>query len=151
VHRKHSSSNEPRERPRCGAFVMCILLTTLLGADAAAQRIKTPGPGVPPGGIGGGAGLIAPLPPLPPAMQAPTLPAPVVVTPTAPPVAAPPVAAPAAPARVVRFRCELAPQDQSCREPGAGDDGGGGGEECSCARDYCHTSAAGTRICEKLQ
>ena len=88
---------------------------------------------------------MAPLPPLPPAMQAPTLPAPVVV-----PQAAPPVVEPAAPARVVRFRCEVAPQDQSCREPGASD-GGGGDEECSCARDTCHTTAAGIRVCEKLQ
>jgi hypothetical protein len=64
------------------------------------------------------------------------------------PVAAAPVASP-----VVRFRCEVAPYDQSCREPGA-PDGGGDDAECRCGRDPCYDrydAAAGytTRICEK--
>ena len=128
-----------------------VLLAAGLATGAAAQRLGTqPGTGKPPGGIGGGAGIMAPLPPLPPAMQAPTLPDPVIVPQAATPLEAPPVAAPAAPARVVRFRCEVAPQDQSCREPGASDSGGGDAE-CSCSRDTCHTTAAGIRVCEKLQ
>jgi len=154
VQRADSSSNAVCGRRRSAAALAFVLLAASLAAGAAAQRLGTqPGVGKPPGGIGGGAGIIAPLPPLPPAMQAPTLPAPAVVPRAAPPVAAPAapaVPAPAAPARVVRFRCEVAPQDQSCREPGASD-GGGGDEECSCARDYCHTTAAGNRVCEKLQ
>jgi hypothetical protein len=77
--------------------------------------------------------------------MSPALEAPVIA-----PQPAPPVAAPAAPARVVRFRCELAPQAEACREPGA-PDGGGDDAECSCARDYCHTTETGTRVCEKLQ
>ncbi len=94
------------------------------------------------GGTGGGAGLLAPTPGLNSTL--PDLkPAPIPTPPAA--------AAPAAPARVVRFRCEVAPEHQSCREPGAKDDGGGGDEECSCAHDYCHTTAAGQRVCEKLQ
>jgi hypothetical protein len=75
----------------------------------------------------------------------PTLRAPAIT-----PQVAPPVAAPAAPARVVRFRCELAPQAEVCREPGA-PDGGGDNAECNCARDYCLTTEAGNRVCEKLQ
>jgi hypothetical protein len=69
--------------------------------------------------------------------------------PTAPTIEAPVVrAAPAAP--VVRFRCELAPQDQACRESGS-DDGGGGDDECNCARDRCYWDDRGRHVCEKRQ
>ncbi len=75
-----------------------------------------------------------------------------------PPVAAPPAAvpaAPAAPAPVVRFRCELTPEAESCKEPGT-PDGGGDDAECTCARDYCYdrvdpATGASARVCEKLQ
>jgi len=122
-----------------------------LTTTAIAQRVVPETPRVsplpvPPGGgssgVGGGAGLIAPMPR---ALTLPEIAAPPVVAP-----AAPAVVAPAAPARVVRFRCEVAPQDQTCRDPGAGD-GGGDDAECNCARDYCHTTEAGSRVCEKLQ
>jgi hypothetical protein len=133
-----------------GAALALALLVSGLTATAIAQRVvpETPriSPGAPGGGgssgVGGGAGLLAPTPGLNTTM--PSLkPAPMPTPPAA--------AAPAAPARVVRFRCEVAPNDQSCRKSGAGEDGGGGDEECSCARDYCHTTEAGTRVCEKLQ
>ena len=57
--------------------------------------------------------------------------------------------------RAVRFRCEVGPYDQSCREAGA-PDGGGDDAECRCGPDTCyeHYDAAGgytTRTCEKLQ
>ena len=66
-----------------------------------------------------------------------------------------PAAPEAAKARTVRFSCEVAPYDQSCREAGV-PDGGGDDGECNCARDPCydHYDAAGgytTRICQKLQ
>jgi len=128
------------------ALGLALLAALALGAEA--QRVVTEPPrvGAPPftppggGGIGGGAGLI------------PKLPSPALPSVTAPPLAvpAPAVPAPAAPARVVRFRCDLAPEAQSCKEPGSSD-GGGGDEECNCARDYCHTGPAGNRVCEKLQ
>jgi hypothetical protein len=131
--------------------VVSVLLLASLAVPAGAQRVvteppRTGGPpGMPPvgggGGTGGGAGLLAPMPGL-----NSTLPS---VTPA--PVPTPPAAvAPAAPARVVRFRCELAPQDEACREPGSAD-GGGDDEECTCARDRCYTTEAGNRVCEKLQ
>jgi len=134
------------------AWAVVVVLACGLSSTAIAQHVVTEPPrvgappGMPPaggGGTGGGAGLLAPMPEL-----KSTLPsvAPVPV-PTPPAVAVP--AVPATP--VVRFRCEVAPEHQSCREPGAKDDGGGGDDECSCARDYCHTTAAGMRVCEKLQ
>ena len=127
------------------------LLAAGLAAGAVAQRMAPTVPTLPPqvvappvvplppgGGVGGGAGLIGTLP------QVPAAPA---VTPQpAAPVAVP--AAPVAPASVVRFRCEVAPEAESCKEP-LNADGGGGGEECSCARDYCYVTETGTQICEK--
>jgi len=140
-----------RGRPLVWAGIACVVLMVSLTGNAAAQRLDPKvggtggGPGViapVPGGIGAGPGLIAPLPQ--PSLS-PALPAPVIA-----PQVAPPVAAPAAPARVVRFRCELAPQDEACRKPGA-PDGGGDDAECTCTHDYCYTTEAGTRVCEKLQ
>jgi hypothetical protein len=150
-------------RGRRAARATLLLLAAVLATHAAAQRI-------PGSGTGGSAGVMAPhpMPPAgaaitppvltPPVLTPPVLapsvtapmPAPPIAAPAAPAPAAPAITAPAAPARVVRFRCEVAPQDQSCREPGTSD-GGGGDEDCSCARDYCHTTAAGIRVCDKLQ
>jgi hypothetical protein len=48
----------------------------------------------------------------------------------------------------VKFRCQLDPGAETCREPGAAD-GGGDDSECSCARDYCYDDPAGYRICQK--
>jgi hypothetical protein len=76
--------------------------------------------------------------------MSPALEAPVIA-----PQPVPPVATPAAPAATIRFRCELAPQAEACREPASAD--GGGDEECSCARDRCYMTEAGNRVCEKLQ
>jgi len=151
VHRGIGSFICLRGGPLVWAVMACIALTVSLAESATAQRLdpKTGGtgggPGViapGPGGIGAGPGLIAPMPQ--PSLS-PTLPAPAIT-----PEVAPPVAAPAAPASVVRFRCDVAPQDQSCREPGA-PDGGGDDSECTCARDRCYTTEAGNRVCEKLQ
>jgi len=126
------------------------LLVPSLTATAIAQRVVPETPRVSPvpvppggGGVGGGAGLIAPQPMTPGGL--PTLPTLPTLSPTVP-------AAPAAPAaRIVRFRCEVAPQDESCRDPGAPDDGGGDDSQCDCKRDTCYTNAAGTRICEKAR
>jgi hypothetical protein len=73
------------------------------------------------------------------------------VTPSLPAATAP-AAVTAAP-RAVRFTCEVAPNDQACREPGA-PDGGGDDTECRCGRDPCYDhydAAAGytIRTCEK--
>jgi hypothetical protein len=154
VNRGHSSCNGLRGRRLFSATLALVLLTMGLASGAAAQRIGTT-----PGGIGGGAGVIGPtphLPPLAPAITTPVIPplaSPPLAAPlpTAPPVAAPVTpAAPAAPAAVVRFRCEVAPQEQACRDPGAAPDGGGGDDsECSCSRDYCYYTESGTQICEK--
>jgi hypothetical protein len=78
------------------------------------------------------------------------------LTPSPGVTAAPPVstqAAPPAAARAVRFRCEVAPQDASCREAGA-PDGGDGDADCICGRDVCYDEvepATGRlrRVCEK--
>jgi len=132
-----------------------VLIATLLlvsGGSALAQTVRIPatvGPPTP----------VVPVPSLPsgPALTSPSLTpsltpslAPTLTPQAVPQAAAPRAASPAPAARLVRFRCEVAPQDQSCREPGGGDDGGGD-DECSCARDYCYATPAGNRVCEKLQ
>jgi len=61
-----------------------------------------------------------------------------------------PPAAPAAPVTVapaVRFRCQLDPGAEACKEPMGAD--GGGDEECNCSRDHCRDDPAGYRVCEK--
>ncbi|MGZ5917315.1 MAG: hypothetical protein ACXWJ4_08335 [Methyloceanibacter sp.] len=130
----------------------------MLAATASAQTVIEPprlpnGPGT--SGVGGGAGLIPPMPEFPAARSlTPTLPPPV----AAPLPAAPPVAVPAAPAeaaREVRFTCEVAPDAESCREAGA-PDGGGDDSECSCARDVCYdhldpSTGKSHRVCEKAK
>jgi hypothetical protein len=84
-----------------------------------------------------------------------------VITPNLTAPVAPPIAAPApssnAPVPVVhavRFRCEVMPQDQSCREPPEVHDGGGDDSECNCSTDPCYnimdqTTGLSRRICEK--
>jgi hypothetical protein len=120
----------------------------VVAAPASAQTVIEPprlpnGPGT--SGVGGGAGLIPPMPEFPAARSmTPALP---------PPVAAP--AVPAEPAREVRFSCDLAPDAESCREAGA-PDGGGDDSECSCARDVCYdhldpSTGRSHRVCEKAK
>ena len=132
----------------------------VVAAPASAQTVIEPprlpnGPGT--SGVGGGAGLIPPMPEFPAARSmTPALPPPVAAPlplPAAPPVAAP--AAPAEPAREVRFSCDLAPDAESCREAGA-PDGGGDDSECSCARDVCYdhldpSTGRSHRVCEKAK
>jgi hypothetical protein len=147
-----SSIGNAGARRLASAIVIFAIFGLGLAATGQAQRVvpETPRIGSGSAGVGGGAGLIGPLPPLPPAMQAPVLSPPVAAPQVAPPLAVPAAPAPAAPARVVRFRCEVTPQDQSCREAGA-PDGGGDDAECNCTRDHCTTTEAGIRVCEKLQ
>jgi len=102
-------------------------------------------------GTGGGAGLTLPNP-------APTYAAPpAAVMPVPGPSVQPVPAAPVrAPPTQVRFRCDLAPEEQSCQEAGAREDGGDGDSECNCARDFCHDEAGPDpgqthRVCDKLQ
>jgi hypothetical protein len=131
----------------------------LLAGAASAQTVIVEPPRLPPApgtsGVGGGAAVIAPLPQLstaPAIALPPPLPAPV---PAAPEIT-PPVAAPAEPARVVRFRCDVAPEAEACKDPGASDGGGGDDSECSCARDLCYdqldpATGHSHRVCEKAQ
>ena len=135
-----------------GALVAALLLVAaglVSTSSASAQAVKLPS-------TGGAPTPVLPMPSLPMPGTGPTSPTltpsltPSVIPTLPPAVAVPQVAAPVPAARVVRFRCELAPQDQSCREPGVGDGGGDDGE-CNCARDYCYTSRAGIRVCERLQ
>jgi hypothetical protein len=152
VDRSSSSIGNAGARRLASAVAIFVIFALGLATTGQAQRLvpETPGIGGGSAGVGGGPGLIGPLPPVPPAMQAPTLSPSIAVPQPAPPIAVPAAPAPAAPARVIRFRCELAPQAEACKEPGA-PDGGGDDGECSCDRDYCHTNEAGIRVCEKLQ
>ncbi len=144
----------------CGRRLLSAAVAfVLLTGTGAAQRAIVEPPRLPtaPGtsGVGGGAGLIPPFPQVPTARAiAPTLPPPVSVP--AAPELSPPEAAPAEPARVVRFRCEVAPQAETCREARAPDAGGGDDSECSCARDVCYdqldpATGLSHRVCEKAQ
>ncbi len=132
---------------RLSSAVVVVWLLTILASGADAQRVifepvrpppVTVEPPVqlsPPGtGPSLGGGVLQQLP----------------TAPTVAPTIEPPVARAVPAAPVVRFRCELAPQDQACREPGM-DDGGGGDDECSCARDRCYWDDRGRHVCEKLQ
>jgi hypothetical protein len=140
----------------CGRrLLLAAVAIFMFTATASAQTVIEPprlpnGPGT--SGVGGGAGLIPPMPEFPAARSmTPTLPPPV----AAPMPAAPPVAAPAEPAREVRFSCDLALDAESCREAGA-PDGGGDDSECSCARDVCYdhldpSTGKSHRVCEKAK
>ena len=124
---------------------MCATATS-----AFAQHVVEPPVPISPvphfGGIGGGAGALPTMPQIAPApLNAPQIaPAPAI----APPVAVPQPVAPVAPARVVRFRCQIAPEMDSCKEPPA-PDGGGSDEDCDCSHDYCYDDGSGGRVCEK--
>jgi hypothetical protein len=155
-------SQGPMLRAALTSALLLLAVTSVL-----AQTVELPGglgmsPVTPlPGTVGGAA---AAGPGLSPGLSSPGL-TPTLVVPSAPPpVVEPPVtaAAPAAPGpvvatpRVVRFRCDVAPQEQSCREKAEAPDGGDDDSECSCAHDLCldQTDPAGgppRRICEKLQ
>jgi len=133
------------------AAVAIFMFTATASAQTVIEPPRLPnGPGT--SGVGGGAGLIPPMPEFPAARSmTPTLPPPV----AAPMPAAPPVAAPAEPAREVRFSCDLALDAESCREAGA-PDGGGDDSECSCARDVCYdhldpSTGRSHRVCEKAK
>jgi hypothetical protein len=133
------------------AAVAIFMFTAMASAQTVIEPPRLPnGPGT--SGVGGGAGLIPPMPEFPAARSlSPTLPPPV----AAPLPAPPPVAAPAEPAREVRFSCDLAPDAESCREAGA-PDGGGDDSECSCARDVCYdhldpSTGKSHRVCEKAK
>jgi hypothetical protein len=138
----------------CVSIVSSAVPTAAQSIAPAHPPVKMPGPTLPSppptiGGPGIGPGTFQQLSPAP-SVSSPALPS--AAAPPAAIFAAPtpvPSAEPAAPARVVRFRCEVAPQSEVCREPALAEAGGGGGEECSCARDYCHVTETGTRICEK--
>lgn len=106
-------------------------------------RVNTvPVPQLPSGNSAiGGTGLSPSIPELPSAPSIEPLPAPLA------PAAAAPVAAPGSPARIIRFRCEVAPGDSTCKEQPPPD--GGGDDDCDCARDLCYNDGAGARICEK--
>jgi hypothetical protein len=163
----------------CGRRLLpaAVAFFVVLAGAASAQTVVEP-PRLPaqPGtnGVGGGAGLTAPLPlpmptpnpsTLPPPLPAPStttlpppLPAPTPVVPEAgPPAAAP--AAPAeapAPARAIRFKCDVAPEASGCKDPAAADGGDSGDSQCDCAKDLCYDQldpATGKqhRVCEKAQ
>lgn len=128
-----------------------VILTAAL-APAWAQRVVPEVPKLPLGGtggaagVGGGAGLTPAMPELRSAPMA--VPAAPQVSPAAPAVpAAPSVEAPRPAAPVVKFRCQLDPGADACREPSASDGGGDG--DCNCARDYCYDDPAGYRVCQK--
>jgi hypothetical protein len=133
------------------AAVAIFMFTAMASAQTVIEPPRLPnGPGT--SGVGGGAGLIPPMPEFPAARSlSPTLPPPA----AAPLPAPPPVAAPAEPPREVRFSCDLAPDAESCREAGA-PDGGGDDSECSCARDVCYdhldpSTGKSHRVCEKAK
>ena len=147
----HSSSNNWRGLRLTSGVAFCFALMGGIATGALAQRIgvEPPVPISPVphfGGIGGGAGALPTMPQIAPApLNAPQIaPAPAI----APPVAVPQPVAPVAPARVVRFRCQIAPETDSCKEPPA-PDGGGSDEDCDCSHDYCYDDGSGGRVCEK--
>jgi hypothetical protein len=148
---------------------VALALVSVLAGGAHAQRFVDPVPPTlaPPAplpgtttGIGGGAGLALPQPmTMAPAAPTAVMPmpssAPPVVAPSPAP-AAPVEASPAAAAKGVRFRCDLTPEDHSCKEAGTPDGGGDDSSTCDCARDFCHDEAGPGpgethRVCDKLQ
>lgn len=140
---KHSYRSIARGRWVIPVAAVFVAVLTLVPAQVGAQRAVPTAPVL--------VRPMAPVPQLPtgtggalaPAMPDFT-PAPAVVAPT--PVA--PAAATPAPAPFIRFRCEVAPGDSTCREQ-APPDAGGSDESCDCTRDFCYSDPAGTRFCEK--
>jgi hypothetical protein len=121
-----------------------ILFLTVVVAPADAQRYGPRGPTT----------VITPLPPvLPPNIGSPVLGPTLPELPPGPKIEiqpAPPAAVQLPAVRVVRFRCDLAPDSDECNNPDSGD-GGGDDETCNCARDICRTNRIGNRVCEKLR
>jgi hypothetical protein len=93
--------------------------------------------------------LPAPLPDLGSPPMGPTLPD-LPPTPKIETQPAPPAAVQLPSVRVIRFRCDLAPESYECKNPDSGD-GGGDDETCNCARDICRINQFGNRVCEKLR
>lgn len=122
-----------------------VLCLTVAVAPADAQRYRRPG---------GPTTVITPLPRGPlsdfgsPTLG-PTLPD-LPPTPTIETQPKPPVAVQRPTVRIIRFRCDLAPDSRECKNPDSGD-GGGDDEMCNCARDICRTTRIGNRVCEKLR
>ncbi len=141
-------------RYRCGdrllpVAVMIALFAVGLTKPAAAQHVELPA------GIGSHVPIITPMPTITvtpsltpsftPSVAPVIAPAPALVAPAPAPSIASPVA------RSVRFRCEVLPQDQSCREHSEAPDGDAHDDQCDCSRDYCYPAPDGNRVCEKLQ
>ena len=106
----------------------------------ATPPVATPVPTIPLPPLNGG----SPLTPVrPDFIPAPALVSPLPVAPTAPGTATP-----AAPAPLIRFRCEVPSGESACREPPPSDTGDSDAD-CDCARDFCYQDGAGTRVCEK--
>jgi len=122
-----------------------VLCLTVAVAPADAQRYRRPGAPttvitpLPRGPLSDfGSPTLGPtLPDLPP-------------TPTIETQPKPPVAVQRPTVRIIRFRCDLAPDSRECKNPDSGD-GGGDDEMCNCARDICRTTRIGSRVCEKLR
>jgi hypothetical protein len=162
VERSKFTFSNTRGRRLLSTAVAFALVAGVLAGGAQAQRFVDPVPPtnpIPPlpggvTGIGGGAGLTPALPQLPPAYSPP----PPAVMPMPTPAPASPArgaATPAMPAKAVRFRCDLAPAAQTCKEVGK-PDSGDGDSNCDCAHDYCHDEAGpepgqSHRVCDKLQ
>ena len=125
------------------AIALFVVLFAVTAAPSMAQRVAPievvpvrPGPPVAPPGS---------LPLEPPKLTPQTMPiTPQVVVPVTPQAVAP---APAVPAPIIRLRCEVAPDETTCREPPPPD--GGDSDTCDCARDLCYNDGNGTRVCEK--
>ena len=167
MERKQFTVSNTRGRRLLSAAVAFALAAGAINGVAQAQRFVDPVPPTlaPPAplpgtttGIGGGAGLALPQP------MAPAAPPAVMPMPSAAPPVAAPSPAPAAPveaspataAKAVRFRCDLTPEANACKEAGTPDGGGDDSSTCDCARDFCHDEAGPGpgqthRVCDKLQ
>jgi hypothetical protein len=166
VERIQFTDTNTRGRRLLSAAVAFTLAAGAMIGGAQAQRFVDPVPPTlaPPAplpgtttGIGGGAGLALPQP-MPMAAPPAVMPMPSAAPPLAAPApapAAPVEASPATAAKAVRFRCDLTPEANSCKEAGT-PDAGGDGSTCDCARDFCHDEAGPGpgqthRVCDKLQ
>ncbi len=123
--------------------LLSFLCLTVAVAPADAQRYRRPG---------GPTTVITPLPPVSPSdFGSPTLGSTLPDLPPTPTIKTqpkPPVAVQRPTVRIIRFRCDLAPDSRECKNPDSGD-GGGDDETCNCVRDICRTTRIGNRVCEK--
>lgn len=118
------------------------LTVAVIPADAQRFSPKAPPPAIRPV-------LPAPLPDLGSPPLGPTLPD-LPPTPKIETQPVPPAAVQLPSVRVIRFRCDLAPDSYECKNPDSSD-GGGEDETCKCARDICRVNRIGNRLCEKLR